>query len=73
MTKYKKVKIKKSKEKDFWIMNRDAKFFVGLLAGDVIWTDNEKEAKVFNDPNNINALKRWKSIDEPQIIYIDKK
>lgn len=54
-------------------MNRDAQFFAGLKSGDVVWTDNIKEAKTFDDPDKIVALQRWKTADVPQIVYIEEK
>ncbi len=71
MGKYR-LDIKKEKPKSFWIMNRDAQFFAGLKSGDVVWTDNIKEAKTFDDPDKIVALQRWKTADVPQIVFIEE-
>ena len=54
-------------------MNKDAKFFAGLKGGNPIWTDVVKEAKIFEDPQKIVALSRWKTEDAPQIEYIPEE
>lgn len=54
-------------------MNRDAQFFAGLKAGGVNWTDDVKEARTFDDPEKITALKRWRIEDDPQIVYIEEE
>lgn len=71
MSKYR-LNINKEKPKEFWIMNSDAQFFAGLKAGDVVWTDNIKEARTFDNPDKIVALQRWKTADVPQIVFIEE-
>jgi hypothetical protein len=71
MSKYR-LNINKEKPKEFWIMNSDAQFFAGLKAGDVVWTDNIKEARTFDNPDKIVALQRWKTGDVPQIVFIEE-
>lgn len=67
MSKYKPIK---KETKEFVIMNRDAHYYSGLRAGDVVWTDDIKQAKKFTDENNVVALKRWKPQEEIEIVYV---
>jgi hypothetical protein len=64
-----KKKTEEPKGKDFYIMNKDAKYFCGLLGGDPMWTSDENEAKVFSEESKIEALKRHASSDKPEIMY----
>ena len=71
MSKYR-LNINKAKPKEFWIMNKDAQFFAGLKAGDVVWTDDIKKARTFDNTDKIIALQRWKTADVPQIVFIEE-
>ena len=59
------------KPREFYIMNRDAMFFRGLLCNDIVWTDNPKDAKTFNEPSKISMLKRWKPEEKMEIVFKD--
>ena len=65
------VKIKENPKRDFWIMNCDAKYFTGLKHDGPVWSDNVSDAKVFNEPEKIVSLRRWKPQEKPEIVYID--
>jgi hypothetical protein len=74
VSKYKlKVNIVSEPKRDFWIMNKDAMYFAGLKSDGPIWTDKVSDARVFNEPDKIVSLRRWKPQDNPEIVYIDGK
>ena len=50
-------------------MNRDAMYFQGLLCGDILWTNDQDEAKTFKEPSKIKAIRRWKPQEKIQIVY----
>jgi len=54
---------------DFFIMNRDAKFYKGFHRGDIVWSDNQKEARTFRETSKVNSLKRWKPEECIEIVY----
>lgn len=57
------------KKNDFFIMNKDAMYFSGMSRGDVKWSNDQSEAKIFHTPSKIEALKRWKPYDKVEIVY----
>lgn len=61
--------INNKKGKKFYLMNRKGMFFRGLLGGDVLWTNNIKEAKPFYQPSKLNVISRWKPEEKIEIVY----
>jgi hypothetical protein len=59
----------KDNRKEFYLMNRDAMYFQGLLCGDILWTNDQDEAKTFKEPSKIKAIRRWKPQEKIQIVY----
>lgn len=58
--------------KDFYIMNKEAKYFCGIYGGEFLWTDKEKEAKTFDMPEKITMIHRYAPEQKAEIIYITK-
>ncbi|CAG7581795.1 MAG: hypothetical protein SLAVMIC_01035 [uncultured marine phage] len=61
-----------NKPRPFCVMNRDARYYKGMKSCDIMWTDDQKQAKVFDDPNQIKHLTRWKPEEKMEIIYKDE-
>lgn len=59
------------KKRSFYIMNRDAKYFKGLLRGDVEWTNDQNDAKKFDEVSKTKVLKRWKPEENIEIVFIE--
>ncbi len=73
MSKYRLNINMKEDQRDFYIMNRQAKYFKGLRSGEIIWSDDINEAKVFNEPDKVVAIRRWKTQENIEIVYTDGK
>ncbi len=72
MSKYKlDIKLKDKPNRDFYIINKDSKFYCGLFGGDILWSDDASEAKIFDTPSKINALKRWKAKEKLEMVFTD--
>jgi len=57
-------------DREFYICNRDALFYSGLYAGDILWSNDIKDARTFTEDSKVTSLKRWKPEEDIQIIYI---
>lgn len=57
------------RKKPFYIMNRDAKYFKGLLRGEIEWTNDQNKAKEFDEVSKIKVLKRWKPEENIEIVF----
>lgn len=60
----------KSTNKNFYIMNKEAKYFCGIYDGQFLWTDKEKEAKTFDMESKITMINRYAPSEKAEIIYI---
>lgn len=56
--------------KEFFIMNKDAKFFMGLYGGEPLWTDKMEEAKTFNQESKIKIFNTYHKQEKAQIVYV---
>jgi len=55
---------------EFYIMNKDAKYFCGIYGGDFLWTDKESEAKTFREPEKITVINRYSPNEKAEIVYV---
>lgn len=55
---------------EFFIMNKDAKFFMGLYGGELLWTDNIDEAKTFKEESKMNVFNTYHKHEKAQIVYV---
>lgn len=65
----KKRKLVVEEGKEFFIMNKDAKFFMGLYGGDILWTDNMNEAKTFTQESKLTIFNTYHKHEKAQIVY----